>query len=149
METDKALRHKIASLLKSERFAVLSTVSKDQPYANLVAFVEDEDLKTLYFATDQGTRKFENIKANNRIALLVENSTNSDFDINGAEVATIIGRATVAGNNEKEILIQKYLNKHPYLEQFIRSTGCKLIKLKVNTYVFVENFQQSHILKMD
>jgi heme iron utilization protein len=111
--------------------------------------MEDEDLKTLYFATDQGKRKFENIKANNRIALLVENTTNSGTDINGAEVVTVIDRADIAGNGEKEILVQKYVNKHPYLEKFIKSTGCRLIKIKVRTYVFVENFQQSHTLKMD
>ena len=124
MENHSSLENKIASLLKSKKFAVLSTESAGQPYANLVAFVEDKDLKTIFFATKRSTRKFENITANTRIALLVENSTNADIDIKEATAATIIGRATVSNDDEKARIIPRYVKKHTLLGGF-----CEVLRM--------------------
>ena len=101
MENRGTIEGKIASLLKSKKFAVLSTINDGQPYASLVAFVGDTDLKIIFFATQRSTQKFKNIKANKRIALLVENTTNTETDINDAMALTIMGKAEIAKTDEK------------------------------------------------
>lgn len=120
-----------------------------QPYASLVAFAEDPDLKSIVFATDRATQKFKNISTNNRAALLVENSSNTDADIHDAMAATIIGRAIPATADEKERVSRRYLKKHPTLADFLNGPGCVLVKLNVETYILVENFQQAKIMQMD
>ena len=148
METDENTRDKIVALLKSRKFSVLSTSAEGQPYASLVAFVEGLTLDRILFATERSTRKFKNLVANNRVALLVENSSNSGFDVEQALAVTATGTAEVAGDLEREAISSLYLTKHPYLEDFIKSPTCAFIEVRVEHYYLVENFKTVKTLNL-
>lgn len=148
MGKDRALEKRIAGLLKSRKFAVLSTSADEQPYASLVAFVEEPDLTAIFFATDRRTKKYQNILANSRIALLVENSTNAAVDVSEAMAATVMGRAEITGDDEKGRLVGIYVKKHPYLADFVQSPGCAMVKLRVEKVILVERFQRSSVLEV-
>lgn len=139
---------KAGALLASQRFAVLSTYGDDQPYASLVAFVHDPTLEALFFATKQFTRKHKNLLDHPRVALLIQNSANSEADIQNAKVLTITGRAEPVGENEINGVMAQYLNKHPYLKGFTRSPDCILIKIRTNQLIWVENFETVLIMDM-
>ena len=142
MKPDEPIGSLLRELLSAQKLAVLSTHQSGQPYANLVAFVCSEDLKSLYFATVRSTRKFANILEDSRVALLVSSSTNAESDFNEAMAATVVGSAVeVLGEKRRSALIT-YLAKHPYLEAFVRSPGCALVKVSVRSYILVKNFQQ-------
>ena len=133
----------IHNLLNEQRLAVLSTQSIDgKPYASLVAFVVGPDLKKILFATSQHTRKFANISANKDVAILVNSSTNSESDFHEAAAVTITGVAEIMDNNLREELIPNYLEKHPYLEDFITSSSCAIICVHTESFYLVENFQE-------
>jgi len=134
---------KIQHLLQSQKLAVLSTCGKDcKPYASLVAFIAAPDLKKILFATSRNTRKFANISANNNVALLVNSSSNRESDFQEAAAVTITGKADVAEDHERDRLIRKYLEKHPCLEDFVKSPSCAIICVQPEFYYLVENFQQ-------
>ena len=63
MEDLDNFRHRLRGLFESQKLAVLSTQSDGQPYASLVAFWAPDDLKSIYFATPNTTRKFANLAA--------------------------------------------------------------------------------------
>jgi nitroimidazol reductase NimA-like FMN-containing flavoprotein (pyridoxamine 5'-phosphate oxidase superfamily) len=86
-------KHLLASLLDSQKFAVLSTYSGGQPYVSLVAFAASEDLDRLFFVTARATRKFANILEHPRIAFLVDNRSNNESDFGEASAVTILGKA--------------------------------------------------------
>ena len=69
MNRNEKTKLAIQNLLNGQKLAVLSTQSRDgKPYASLVAFTADPDLRQLVFATSQHTRKFANMQATPRAA---------------------------------------------------------------------------------
>ena len=140
LETD------VRTLLASQRFAVLSTQERDHPYMNLVAFAETGDLRTILFATTRATRKYGNITAKSGVALLVDNRSNEVADIRESTAVTIIGTAWEVSESLRERLDRVYLEKQPHMEEFLSSPSTPLIKVDVESYIFVSRFQNVTIL---
>jgi len=139
-KTDQ-LRLRIHDLFDSQKLAVLSTQYNGQPYASLVAFFASDDLKNIYFATPNTTRKFTNLTKDKRVAVLINNSSNQASDFHRAISVTAVGKAEELVGSEKKPILNQYLGKHPYLEEFVRSPTCALVRISVKTYYLVRNFQ--------
>lgn len=142
MDVPAKIKHNIRDLLFSQKLAVLSTYNKGQPYANLVAFVTDEALKHIYFATPLATRKFKNIKAEPRVAMLIDSRSNLDADFHHAMAVTATGRTKVVKKEAYPHILAMYIAKHPYLEGFVKSPSTELVCIIVKTYYLVKNFQK-------
>ena len=119
----------------------LSTHHSGQPYASLVAFYAGDDLKHIYFVTPKTTRKYANLTTDDRVAMLVNSSTNQASDFHLAISVTAVGRAEDVAGADKEKILEQYLAKHPYLEDFVRSPTCALVRIVVDSYYMVKNFQ--------
>lgn len=128
-------------LLRRQQLGVLSTASKDIPYASLVAFVSSKDSRHLYFVTPRATRKFANIADNGWVALLVNNSINEPQDFDQAAAVTAIGYANPVRMPQLESIREQYLAKHPNLETFVHSSDSEMIDIRVERYILVECFQ--------
>ena len=131
----------LKNLFSSQRLAVLATQSKEQPYANLVAFVAADDLKYLLFATTRGTRKYSNISDNPRVAMVMDNRSNQEADFHQAAAVTATGVVEEVEGSEKETLLKLYLSRHPYLNDFVSSPTCALLRMNVETYYVVRQFR--------
>jgi heme iron utilization protein len=131
----------IRELLESQRLAVLSTQSQIQPYSNLVAFAATPDLKYLLFATTRATRKYANLLANCRVSILIDNRTNQAADFAEAAAVTVLGQAEEMHGTELKPLLPVYLDRHPYLGDFVTSPTCALFRVKVERYILVTRFQ--------
>ena len=142
MKDPAQIKKRLNELFDSQRFGVLATHHLGEPYASLVAFRASEDLKHLYFATTRSTRKYANLVANARAALLVDSRTNQDSDISNAIATTATGKTEEVNAEEREHLLNLYLQKHPQLHEFATSPTCALLRIKVDTYYFVNRFQE-------
>jgi hypothetical protein len=107
----------------------------------LVAFYAADDLKHICFVTPKTTRKFANLTADNRVAVMVNSSINQASDFHNAISVTAVGRGEVVNDSDKDALLNLYLAKHPYLEDFARAPSCALVRISVKTYYLVKNFQ--------
>jgi nitroimidazol reductase NimA-like FMN-containing flavoprotein (pyridoxamine 5'-phosphate oxidase superfamily) len=132
----------LQELFAAQRSAVLATTENGQPYLSLMAFATTSDLQYLLVATYRATRKYRNIEADPRVALLADNRTNQPADIEQAMAVTALGQAKEVGATERNRFLRIYLAKHPHLEKFVRSPECALIKVKVERYFVVNNFQE-------
>ncbi len=132
----------LASLLATQKLAVLSTYSAGQPYASLVAFAASKDHDCLVFATERDTRKFANILEHPRVAMFVDNRDNRDSDFDTASAATILGQARELCGRERDESLGLFLQKHPSLESFATASNCALIQVRVKTFVIVEKFRE-------
>jgi nitroimidazol reductase NimA-like FMN-containing flavoprotein (pyridoxamine 5'-phosphate oxidase superfamily) len=141
METNKQIRKRLGELFDSQNLAALSTQHSGQPYASLVAFYADDDLKHIYFVTPKTTRKYANLSADNRVAVMVNSATNQIADFHRAISVTAVGKAKDVAGGDKERILYHYLAKHPYLEDFVRSPTCALVGVAVVSYYMVRNFQ--------
>ncbi len=141
MESASQLRKTVKDLFASQRLGVLATYGQGQPYSSLVAFAATNDLKYLVFATTRATRKYANLSTESRVALLVDNRSNQDTDFHRAIAVTALGKAEEIDEREKNQFLGLYLAKHPYLEDFVMSPICALLKISVDKYYMVSRFQ--------
>ena len=141
MNREKSTRDTVGRLLRDQQLGVLSTAGGDGPYASLVAFVVSDDERHIFFVTPRATRKFANITANARVALLVNNSINHPQDFHRAAAVTALGTAAAVGPPELATVRERYLVKHPYLEAFAHSPSCEFVDIRVSRYIMVERFQ--------
>ena len=148
MKTPEDLKSILRDLFTNQRLAVLATHNHGQPYTSLVAFSAGEDLRYLAFATTRSTRKFANLSADPRVSMLVDNRSNRVSDIRRAVAATATGRVEEVTSEEREEILRMYLLKHPYMEEFVRSPTCAMLKLEIETYFVVRQFQKVFELHM-
>lgn len=139
-ETDQT-RQRLRDLFDNQQLAVLSTHNEGRAYASLVAFTATEDLKELLFATARSTRKFGYLTAKPHVAMLIDSRTNSSADFHEAAAVTATGTAEEVPENERKTLQEQYLQKHPYLADFVTAPTCALVRVKVDCYYLVSRFQ--------
>lgn len=146
MEKRTDLRRKLKELFDKQRIGVLSTQKKNRPYASLVAFAVTDDLKSFIFATPRTTRKYSNIMASSRAALLIDNRSNRMSDFRRAMAVTVVGTVRELRKSRKSRLIQLYTDKHSHLEDFIKSPTCAVLCLEAKTLHVVDRFQ--HVVEL-
>jgi len=130
-------------LFARQHLAALATTETDgQPYANLMAFAVSQDLKSFVLVTGRSTRKYDNLRADPRVALLVDNRSHDASDIHEAMAVTVLGDAREVPEEEQEPLLALYVSKHPHLEEFASSPSCALFEVAVRSYYLVRRFQE-------
>ena len=132
----------LRQLFALQRSAALATTEAGRPYLSLMAFAASEDLQYMVIATYRNTRKYRNMQTDPWVALLVDNRANLPSDPQQAIAVTALGQAEDVGAAEKHRFLTLYLARHPDLETFATSPDCALIKVKVDRYYVVSNFQE-------
>ena len=131
----------LSGLCQQQLFCVLATQEDGQPYSNLVAFVATDDLRDIVFATIRGTRKHRNMAADPRVALLIDSRSNQGSDIRSAAAATALGKVEEVVGADRQLLLELYLAKHPHLSHFASLPDCALMRVRVDRYYVVSDFQ--------
>lgn len=147
MEHAEELSELVKRLLSSQRFAVIATQSQRQPYNNLIAFAEADNLMSLLFVTGRDTKKYSNTIANKRVAVLVDNRTNQVADISGAIAITALGTVEEVAVDKRDYLSEIYLSKHPQLRDFLHKSSNALMRVAVTDYI-VANFESVRRLRI-
>lgn len=133
----------LESLLQSQKLGVLSTIDKNKPYNSLVAFINDDSLKNIIFATSRESRKYRNILQNPRVSFLIDNRENRQQDFEIAFALNAQGLAAELDGPEEKIYKKQYLNYFPYLEDFISVPSIAFMKIEVLEYNIVSRFQNT------
>jgi len=134
-------KKQLHELFIKQRFAVIATQASNEPYTSLVAFSSTEDLSYLIFATLRQTRKYENIRKNAKISMLIDNRENLSSDVKNAIAVTVVGNATEIIDIRQHFM-DIHLKKHPYLREFLQDSNCVLFGLAVEKIFIVRQFQQ-------
>ena len=138
------LKNKIKDLLEKQRLGALATQGEKYPYNTLVAYAFSEDLKCIFFATRRHTRKYNNIIKNHYVCMLIDSRTNDVSDFKDAVALTARGKAVNTITPEHRGL---YLNRFPYLKEFIEHPNTSILTLKIEKYIYVQRFQE--VLELD
>jgi len=143
MSDPKAIEAILRELLTSQRLAVLATCEEDgQPYVNLMAFAASDDLKTILLVTGRSTRKYANLQADQRIALMIDSRSNQASDTHEAVAATVLGDAEETCGAERDRLLPTYVAQNPHLQEFASSPSSALFRVRVRSYYLVRRFQE-------
>ena len=101
---ESQMRDRIMELIVSQKLAVLATQKDEQPYNCLVALAGTADLRDLLFSTSRSTRKYDELKNNPRVSILIDNRSNKESDFDSAVAVTAIGRAMEARGVDRDNL---------------------------------------------
>jgi len=148
MENTENLSGLIKRLLVSQRFAVIATQSRRQPYSNLIAFTEADNLSSLLFVTGRDTKKYSNAMTSKRVAVLVDNRTNQAADLNNTIAVTALGTIEEVSTDQEEYFSGIYLSKHPQLGDFLHKPSNALMRVAVTDYI-VASFESVRHLSTD
>jgi hypothetical protein len=142
MSTIQEIQLVLRQLFLSQRYAVLATDDHGQPFTSLMAFSATEDLRQIVLLTERTRRKFANLKANRRVALLIDDRENKGSDTQDAVAVTAIGDAEEAGLAASAALFPAFLARHPGLSAFAASSSCAVVTVKISSYLLVSRFER-------
>lgn len=138
---DAALQALLSTLFRSQRFAVLATDDCGQPFTSLMAFAATDDLEQVVLLTERAGRKFINLVANRRVALLIDDRENKGSDTRDSVAVTALGEAQEADPEAGVALLQIFLARHPYLAELAASPTCAIVRVQINSYRVVSRFR--------
>ena len=141
-EVDNRVAGDIRKLLAQQPLAVLATQGDGQPYTSLMAYAYTDDLSVIVVATSMATRKHRNITGESRVALLVDDRSNSQGDFHKGLALTIVGEALEVADHERESYSELYLKRHPALTEFLLQPSTAFFKIEVQNYLLVSSFQE-------
>lgn len=130
----------VVDLCSQHRFGVLATSGEAGPHTSLVSFAFADDYTSLIFPTLGTTRKFLNIRADNRVSLLLDNrsvQTASDR----LYALTIQGTAQVIDATGRSAWNARLLSVHPGLSGFIELADTVLVSVTVEKVLLVEDVE--------
>lgn len=134
----------IRRLLDGQLYGVLCTQGDGQPYGSLVAYAMTPDLDAAVFATQKATRKYRLLSACAHVALVVDNRSALPGRLMDVEAVTATGRAhEVATGSEFEPWARLLIDRHPYLDTFVRADTTGLFRLDIARYLHVTRFQEA------
>ena len=145
---EQEIKATLTDLFREQGLAVLATHRNGQPHCSLVAFAATDDLRHLLFATARQTRKFGNLSADPRVAMLVDNRSNAESDFREVIAVTAKGAAEDVNAGERDAMLRVYLARHPSLAEFVGSRDCAFLKVRVESYSVVSRFQQVRELRI-
>jgi len=145
MENTESLSELIKRLLASQRFAVITTQAKGQPYSNLIAFAEADNLSSLLFVTGRDTKKYSNAISNKRVAILIDNRTNQAVDFNNAIAITALGTIEEVSTDQEAYFSTIYVSKHPQLEDFLHKPSNVLMRVVITDYIVASFESVKHL----
>ena len=138
-----SLRDRISRIMADEKFAILSTQGKAQPYASIIGYAASHDLKKIYFATPVTTRKYSLLKRCQKVAVQIDNRSKFRRKLMLIESITAIGQAVeLERNSQLKMPLQSLLDRYPYFKSFYASPTCAIFKVRVLRYVHVTRFQE-------
>jgi nitroimidazol reductase NimA-like FMN-containing flavoprotein (pyridoxamine 5'-phosphate oxidase superfamily) len=137
------IKTELQDLFQHQKLGVLATVGDtSEPYVSLVAFAATADSRELIFATTRTSRKFANLQADPRAALLIDSRTHQESDFHLGQALSATGTVIELSGPEKHSRLQLFLTKHPHLREFVQSPSCALMSMHVQVYNLVSKFQK-------
>jgi uncharacterized pyridoxamine 5'-phosphate oxidase family protein len=121
-----------------------------QPYSDIMAFMPYDNYRSIIFITARTTRKYSNLKNHPECSMFIDDRRNKTSDCLKAHGVNASGKACeLKPGLESAQIAQMFLKRHPALEDFIKSPTVAIFKLAVDTYYFVENFQEVTEIHLD
>jgi heme iron utilization protein len=84
---------------------------------------------------------------NRKIALLIDSRTNQMSDLKNAIAVTAIGTVEEVDSSKRVNLAKLYIQKHPYLTDFVSNTANALMQIIITDYIVAsfDKVQTVHI----
>jgi nitroimidazol reductase NimA-like FMN-containing flavoprotein (pyridoxamine 5'-phosphate oxidase superfamily) len=129
-------------LAKQNNTCVLATIADRKPYCSLMAYVTNRDCTEIYMVTHRQTQKYQNLKKNPAVSLLID--TRDKSPRTKARAMTVEGVYQEIKDSDKEKkLRQKLLSAHPNLDEFMGNPDSKVLRIRIISFLLLDGLTQS------
>lgn len=128
----------IERILKANSLCVLCTVGGGHPYCSLMTYILSDDLRTLYMITTQESRKYENLRSNPHISVLVD--TRQSLVSSGEKPISSVTFEGVYDPIEPgtmELIRTRMAREHGELAEILQSPGCVLLGIRLKSFLLL------------
>ncbi|MCG6892289.1 MAG: pyridoxamine 5'-phosphate oxidase family protein [Desulfobacteraceae bacterium] len=137
------------TMVRSGRSCVLATCSNDRPHCSLMAYVSDEEGRTLYMVTPRRSKKYRNVEGNPFVSLLIdtrEQETSGDR----VRALTVTGTCSVVTDDAvRKAARQMLLAAHSRLQTFWEGTEPAILCVSVTSFLLLDGVSQAHYAEFD
>ncbi len=137
---------KMKELVKEQDICVLATVSAGRPHCSLMAYVTDEDCREIYMVSLRGTKKFQNLRQNPAVSLLID--TREKDERSRAKALTVGGRFQQVERERKERVHSRLLKRHPHLRELMGKEEAEIFAVQIETLQLLEGAIESHFERL-
>ena len=140
------MHEEIERLIKKKDICVLATVSEGEPHCSLMNYISSDDCREIYMVTQKGTKKYRNLNTNPAVSLLVDTrEENPGPSRPEGKALTIAGVFQKMENENKKAMIKsKFIEKHPYLNTFMKDKDSEIFCVKVASCLLLDGFTKAH-----
>ncbi len=124
------MRKDIFDMIASNRFCVLATAAGDAPHCSLMSYACSDDGRELCMATRKSTKKYDNLKKNPTVSLLVDSRQTE----NARPLRALTMTGTYLGAypaSERADLRKRLIERHPELGSFIDDARTEIVVIKI------------------
>jgi hypothetical protein len=80
--------------------------------------------------------------------MVIDTRTNQAADFSDATAVTALGEVEEVDADDRQEFLNIYIEKHPYLKEFVESPTCALLWVRIKNYIMVSRFQNVQELHM-
>jgi len=131
------MNQKMRSLVLKNELCVLATAGPQGPHASLMSYLASADGAEIYLVTKADTLKYENIQADPRVSLLIDDRRMGDHgELNAL---TISGRAERVGDARTEAeLLARFAAERPHLCRISSDPESQVLRVKIDKLQLLE-----------
>ena len=134
---------KMKELVRKKNICVFSTVSGNKPYCSLMVYITDVTCEEIYMVTHKNTTKFNNLKKNPLVSLLIDSRETQPRS--NAQALTIAGVfIPLIDENKKQKIRDRMLESFPHMKDFIHHPESELIRIKINSFLLLDGLTESY-----
>jgi nitroimidazol reductase NimA-like FMN-containing flavoprotein (pyridoxamine 5'-phosphate oxidase superfamily) len=138
---------RMMALARQNDICVLATASDNKPHCSLMAYVTDEACREIIMVTHRNTQKFENLKKNPAVSILID--TRRETIRQNVQALTIEGYFEATDDSEaKKSSAIRLLDAHPHLREFIGHPQAEIIRIRIQSFLLLDGLMQSHFEKV-
>jgi hypothetical protein len=132
----------IQHVLNVSRFAIMATQQEGQPRASLITFTPMNGIRYLIVATYRTTLKHCNLSKDGRVVVLINNCIATGPSKYRDIVITAQGIAIEVADDDRDIVKQAYVARHPDFNDFLAFPDYALLRVVVSDYEVVNSAEE-------
>lgn len=137
---------RMLALLRKQNMCVLATCDEDKPYCSLMAYVTDDEGRTVYMVTLENSRKYRNLVRNSNVSLLVDTRAfDASSDRGAIQALTVLGTcSTVTDEATRARMLERITSVHPHTAELTRQPDVRLLAVCVHGLLLLDGVSTAH-----
>ena len=135
-------------ILRANDLAVLATCAENQPHCSLMAFVPNENCRTIYMLTQRNSRKFRNISANPRVSLMVDTRLDSPESRPAIKALTISGTCKPSPQSMQKQFKHLLLQNHPQLKTLSAQKDAVVLEITIASFLLLDGIDNAFFMEL-